>query len=640
MSTRLTDRPTAPTTPQLGARFSGSFAAFVYLTIAVSLMMECLRVLFPIVYAYERSAGIQRTGLVLLVTMLVPGITPSVMRRFGITTTVLAAAVLVAGLRVVLQAVDEIPLLLAAAIVAATLFAVVAGMLRLGAEPFTLALAFVAGLALDTTIRAIWLTWDDAWRPGLGPLLVALVLVALLVGAAALSARDSPDGPNRMPARGALTLGLYLFFQVLFVQSPAYVASSARVALAAAIAVVLVGDLVALLAVGMLTRVPWRTGVGLLAIVALAGLAWTLTSATGVTVIPIVLAVQFLVTAVFVNALQAPPPPAQRHDQITTASTIAGGFVLFAVLLVLYQLHYDTPLPFTNRWIPVFAAALMSFGAVQRAPTQALARSHDGWMLRLTGVIVVAGAAVVGGLAASEPSPSPVATRDLRVMTYNIDETVTRHGQLNPNVFVATVRKLHPDVLVVEEGGRGWLLSGTMDLGEWAKRHLDMPYVWAPAADHQFGNLLFSRVPITSVHWFSLPQGTGTMKRSAIIAEVGSVGGKTVTVIGTHLQNGHTAAAKQTRVEEIGVLLGEWRNAPRTVIAGDLNSDPGSRELRTIMAAGFSTTQPAYECTLKTSNKNCVDWILVTSDVHQSPPTVLPIETYDHRPLISTVTPR
>ena len=59
--------------------------------------------------------------------------------------------------------------------------------------------------------------------------------------------------------------------------------------------------------------------------------------------------------------------------------------------------------------------------------------------------------------------------------------------------------------------------------------------------------------------------------------------------------------------------------------------------MRALLAAGFTTTQPSEHCTLRTSNRNCVDWILVTPDLAQSPVRTLPVDTFDHRPLEATV---
>ena len=122
-------------------------------------------------------------------------------------------------------------------------------------------------------------------------------------------------------------------------------------------------------------------------------------------------------------------------------------------------------------------------------------------------------------------------------MTYNVHETITRDGRLDPEAIADTVRRLRPDVLVVQEAGRGWPLSAGLDLAEWVKRRLGMPYVWA-------------RPPTTSsatscsagFRWSAKSSGCRmpTARCGGARSWRGSVPSEepTVTVIGTHLQNG------------------------------------------------------------------------------------------------------
>jgi endonuclease/exonuclease/phosphatase family metal-dependent hydrolase len=258
----------------------------------------------------------------------------------------------------------------------------------------------------------------------------------------------------------------------------------------------------------------------------------------------------------------------------------------------------------------------------------------------VAGAISLAGAVLFVGLTIGEPDTTVAATArtSLRVVTFNPHEAVTRDGQLDLDAFGDTVQRLRPDVLVVEEAGRGWQLSAGVDLAEWGKRRLGMPYVWGPAADHQFGNVVFSRVPVLDARVVPLPRAKGTMRRSAVVARVGPIAGEPITVVGVHLQNGGDAAGRESRSAEIRALARALPHEPRrTVIAGDLNSDPGSAELHALLDLGFETRQPTERCTLTTSNDNCSDWILVTPDLEQRRLEVLPFDAFDHRPVIADV---
>ena len=500
------------------------------------------------------------------------------------------------------------------------------------------ALAVVAGLAVDTVVRGTWSTWDVAWQSGVGPWLVTGVLVALLV----LGALATQAPGKRASGASALTLlvfGPYLALQMLFLQSPAFVASSGHAALATATAVVLVGDVVAIAAVAVtVVRPPSRLGVAVTGC-GLAVAGWLLPSVTGTTAGALLLLGQFLATALLAVVVGT-PAVARSRGTLLDGLGIVGGSLGFALTIFLYQLHYDNPLPMSNRWLPAVAGSVVAVGALVAVPRRAVrAERSPRATLILAGGVAVAAVVIAGLLAIGEPDLELVDARPvaLRVVTYNPHEAVARDGRLDPSAVASVARRLHPDVFVLEEAGRGWPLSSATDLGEWLKRHLGMPYVWAPAADHQFGNLLFSRVPILSARVVALPRGSGAMRRSAVVARVGPVRGTIVTVVGTHLQNGSSAAAKATRVEELRVLFRDLGPLRHMILAGDLNSDPGSAELHTLLAAGFTTTQPTERCTLKTSNANCVDWILVTPDLVQSPVRTLPVDTFDHRPLVATV---
>ena len=463
------------------------------------------------------------------------------------------------------------------------------------------------------------------------------------------------DGPGGRALLAGLALGPFLALQMLVLQNPAFISSSGDVSLATSAAVVLVGDALALGALWLMarTRMPRAAS----SVLSRRGAVATCVvgdrrgrrhgrraSCSSGRCSPSRCSPAVLVASEHTRArwprssTRAGSPPARW----SSGSLVVG-----------YQLHYEEPLPVTNRWLPVIAAAFLGVVAIivarrlaRRSPApsrvdrmpRAGRRGLAGWAAL---AVVVVTALVFGGLALSEPTVAPAVVRAdaITVMTYNVHETITRDGRLDPDALASAVRRLRPDVLVIEEAGRGWPLSGGIDLAEWAKRQLGMPYVWVPAADHQFGNILFSRVPIRSARIVELPHAENRMKRSAIVARVGPVSGAIVTVIGTHLQEGEAPDRVQARIDEMHAILRAAGNGRHTVIAGDLNSDPGSPELRVLLDAGYGTTQPTRKCTLKTSNDNCVDWILVSPDLGQSTVRAIAIDTFDHRPLVSSVGP-
>ena len=79
-------------------------------------------------------------------------------------------------------------------------------------------------------------------------------------------------------------------------------------------------------------------------------------------------------------------------------------------------------------------------------------------------------------------------------------------------------------MVVLEEVGRGWALSGMVDGAAWFGRRLGMDYVWAPAANDQFGNVVLTRLPITAHEALPLGKGNGTEARSAAFVHVDAAG--------------------------------------------------------------------------------------------------------------------
>jgi endonuclease/exonuclease/phosphatase family metal-dependent hydrolase len=369
--------------------------------------------------------------------------------------------------------------------------------------------------------------------------------------------------------------------------------------------------------------------------------AWWSTAASGAPLVLLVFLAQPAAVLLLLATLAAAEPAWARGGTLSAVG-LGLGSLFFGALVIGYQLHYEQPLPFTNRWLPVAAAALLAVLGCTRARAGApVGEAATGWGWRTAVAVAVAAAAMFAGLALTEPSTDATAQPSaLRVMTYNVHESVTRDGQLDPAPIADAARRSVADVIVLQEVPRGWPLSSDIDLAEWAKRELGMNFVWAPAADRQFGNLLLSRVPIRSARVLPLAPAKGRMDRSAVIATVGPVAGKPVTVVGVHLQEGESAPRVQARRAEIRKVSRALGDATRGVLAGDFNPNhPDLHDLQVVLDAGFTTTAPVARCVLTTSNEHCSDWIFVRSGLDQGPTRTLPIDAYDHRPVVAKVSP-
>ena len=464
------------------------------------------------------------------------------------------------------------------------------------------AVAVVGGLTADTALRLAFGTWDPAGRSGILPWLACLVLVGAGVLALVRQLRTSLiEAPaiGWRDALGAAALGPFLALQVLVLASPAFAASSGWLSLPVAGAVVLGAQALTLafLSSGLaVAAVPGGVcvlggtllGVGAAAVTGRYGL-------TGWVAVAMIVAGQVLSAWLLAVACRVPLRRGgfrgRRGDvqvELGRADTggrawridlgAALGGLLIALVLLPYQAHYAAPLPLPNKVLPGAAGivlGLLSAIAAARGgplPGKSWARALGAGAGALLLLIVPA------GYAATAPAASRTAAQPgtFRLVAYDIGQEVDGDGRLDPEGVARAIEAQHADVVALQEVGRGWPLSGTADVGSWLARRLGMRLVWGPAADHQFGNAVLSRLPVKATGTGRLPVGAGPQARSYVWARVDTGGGRTADVWSVDVQRG--ADRTQTRLAEIGKLLQVWSDAPHTVIAGDLNAAEGGPE--------------------------------------------------------------
>ncbi len=432
--------------------------------------------------------------------------------------------------------------------------------------------------------------------------------------------------------------------QLLFLQSVAFVASSSRLSLPLATALVLVGDALAVAAV--LWAVPRAPGPGAVALagVALVAAAALLRRVEGpVTAVAILAGLPLAAGLLALGLVTWRPAADRRSTPLQTSLGVAGGNLLFLLLAFMYQVHYDIPLPFPNAALPPAAALLLAapVGLGWRTPAGGQRARADGlapsW--RLAAVPI---ALLVVPLALALGRDSRVVAGDgsgLRLVDYNVHMGVNTEGQVDPEAIARVIEAQDPDVVVLQEVPRGWVTNGMTDLAEWMSARLGMPYVYGGAADGQFGNAVLSRLPVEASRTGLLGQFEGTMDRGYVWAVIDLGNGQTMNVIDTHLQ--HREQDTPTRLKEIAVLLDAWGDAERTVIAGDMNDFPDSEEFAAFVSAGLVSAQDETgRGDLPTSwqDGTRIDYIFATPDLVLLDFARPFSKASDHLPLAVTVT--
>ena len=614
---------------------AASFAA-----LAFTLLAQVVRVYPPLGFDLAEDlggtggyvAGVVVALLVFGAPILaaVPGIVGRGRARFVAATGALVLA------RSAIQSVHPVPLWLGALGVGVALVAVVglvASIRRVFGDR-ALLLGVLMGLALDTAIRGAFQTWDVAWRDDPAAVAAFAVLGVATLGSA-FAVRVSGEAQPHPPALRLAVFGPFLALQLLFLQNPAAVGAHAELPLEAAVAVVLAGDVAAALGLS----VPLAAGgAGVLAIAASAG-AYALTEVTGPAAAALVVGEQVLLVRLLARALVPEPLRVGEGRPLRLAGSVALGSLLFVLPVLLYQVHHEVPLPFPNAVVPAAAAALVGLGATVRRGRV------TGRIPRTVGLVPLALLAVPAAVWLSAPEPELVEGDgcNLRIVSFNVHGAVNVRGQVHPEGTARIIEAQEPDVLVLQEVSRGWPIFGTVDVAEWLSRRLRMPYVYEPAAEEGFGNAILSRLPIVETRGGPLPFGEGPQRRSYLLATIDVGGGRTLTVVGTHLQG---STGSDTRARQIDRVLEVLGGASPAVVAGDMNLQPNEDDVQRFLGAGLVSAQDAVGDPCEPTawdpepEEPCdrPDWIFATPDLALSDLTIVRAPASDHLALAVTLT--
>ena len=533
--------------------------------------------------------------------------------------------------RLAIQVVHPIPVWLGVAAVAVGLAALpaIVGSVRRTAGDAALLVGVLLGLCLDTAIRTAFLTWDPAWHDGVAPLLLAILLAASAVAAATLL--SAVAGPTAAPpALRLAAFGPFLALQLLFLQSPAAVAAHGELSMAAAAAVILAADAAALFVGSLRPRIGPVLAVAL-AVLAAAGASF-LRDATGVSAIALFAAEQVALVLLLGRALIDEPLRPERPRRL--AGVCALGSLAFAGIVFAYQVNNEVPLPFPVALVPAIAAAAVGVAAIPRRGTvpARVPRAAIAVPIALLSVPAIVG--VSAPALVSDPGDGTV-----RVVSYNIHGGVNVDGALDPETIARVIEDQDPDVVVLNEVSRGWPIFGGIDAAEWLSRRLEMPYVYEPAADPQFGNAILSRLPILEATGGALPFGEGPQQRSYIMTRLDTGNGRDLTVIGTHLQE--SAGDPATRTNQIDTLLDVWGGASPAVVAGDMNLQPDEEDVQRFLDAGLVSVQdeigdPCEPTAFEPEpDKPCdrPDWVFATPDLDPSEFLIVRTPASDHLPI-------
>ncbi len=324
------------------------------------------------------------------------------------------------------------------------------------------------------------------------------------------------------------------------------------------------------------------------------------------------------------------PDTAARPARSPLGGTIplTVGWVAFVGLAFFFYAYY-APVA-----APLAAAVIVALGLLAAVP---LPMPRFG----AAGIGVVGALAIVVPLVslATPPSvPHAEGRAAFRLMTYNVHQGFDEGNVPSVQRLADVIAAEDPDVVVLQEVVRGWMIDDQHDVLTVLSERLGMPYVFGPQIGDLYGNAVLSRLPVSDVrhiHYAREPQ-LRHQPRGAILLTVGGV-----LLIATHLD--HINDATEVRQRQVVSILGAWNDRRPAIVAGDLNARPGAAELRMLEDAGFrdlvkddGADQPTIPSGTPTDRIDYVWGIgVVGSEAHTVATTAS-----DHRPVVVNISVR
>lgn len=632
-------------TSDTNANQSGSLWHLLLASLCVVMGIQVVRVFdTTLVYALGEDYGQTLAAIPALIVFLSPFLTALIARLIPPRRLLLLALGGLAVVRLAMQLIRApyVDMILAGVAIFLALvgLAVVLASLSGDAPLRRLAQGVIVGMVIESALNGAFLTWDYVWQPGIVPLITALVVSGLVLIALWQVRADFPEQPKEPSVRMLLplaALGPLFMLTILFLQNTAFVASSAQVSMETALVVVLVGGALSLGSMKEISRMglPVRLTAGLLLVVVSA----LLPIASGVVVIALVLIGQVASAGLLSSLLSfAPPPSSDLRPGVWHATVVVGlGSLVFVLLSILYYISALITLPFSYTILAPIGAVLLLLTALRKpAP---MPEDAPDWRLVALPVVLLIIPALLFVTRPTIPA-APTDTASLRLVDYNIHQAINVDGWLDPEATAKVIEAQSPDLVALQEVSRGWVIAGSLDVAEWMSRRLQMPYVYAPGHDYQFGNIVFTRLPITHWSYERLPLLNVPMGRSLIGAEIDLGGDKTLTLINTHLS---AYADTESRIPQVQTVLNDWNGASRSLIVGDMNAHPNDGDIALYLQAGLTSAQDATgSADLLTFSSfdpvERIDWIFGTAEISFSDFVIPSTTASDHLPLAVSVT--
>lgn len=335
---------------------------------------------------------------------------------------------------------------------------------------------------------------------------------------------------------------------------------------------------------------------------------------------------QLLVLSVRGRGEQGEPPRVLRD-----AVWLTVGMLLHAVLIFVY--YSETGLPLLIGVALLLLGAGAAFSAERGGALPAISSGRHLPAMVVFVALLLALGLVVDRDAWNDVERDDVLGADLTVVTYNIQSGFSRDSRWDLEATARTIEAQQPDIVLLQEVSRGWIITGGVDQARWLSNRLDMNLIWGPSAqDDLWGVAILTRGNVigSDMRIFKTAEN---LRRGVLGAGIETERG-TLFVYNTHLDDPTEGGA--VRFEQVTQLLSATENAEPAILGGDFNAPPDSDVVRAILDAGFVDTGASLPPDLSTREGALrIDNIFVRGSVQVIEVTAPDIWTSDHRPVVA-----
>ncbi len=616
-----------------------SLAGLTVVSAATVLMLQSMRVFVSyLVFVVDQSNRTALGGIAVGV-FLASGLAWVVIRATSVRSVLIGSTILLAGTRISFQywQVPEARLWLSALAVVCWGWLVFSLLIT---RRQLVALGLGLGLAIDLGIRVAFQTVDAPWMPGFTAYLVTWALIgAMLAALLRLDLSSEVRGSTLSASIALLAIGPTFVLYHLMLGNLGLAQSHLGLDYPGAAVVLTFGMAVGILGaalrcsdeVAILSNKRWWLAWRLsLAAVFAMGFVW-FWSVPALGSIGLSLSIGASIVLITELLLEG--------DQIAVTSTPNWTAIFFTIgLLIEVGLLFGY---YTYSGSPAFlraAVAIFLTVAIVGTP-RSVPRIRSG------GIPIVVLAGVIGGLLLlvsswevwswNDAGATSAIGPEITVMTYNIQSGFSASERFNLEQTAQVIEAQHPDIVVLQEVSRGWLVTSGIDEVLWLSHRLNMNYAFgANSDDGLWGNAVLTRAPIGSVQKIQYDT-TQNLKRSVLEVQVETQAGE-ITVLATHLDD--PANAGPVRLQQASELVVAWNHESPALLLGDMNSDPTDPVISLFSSAGFvdyGRTLTPSDYTSRDGRR--IDYILGTRDIALMGIEVPNVWTSDHRPVVARV---